>query len=100
MIDEEEVRRIERLAELRLTEKERGEMREDLNEILDYFDKLQELDTEEVDPLMHILDLKNVLRKDSPRETVAQEDALKNAPERKGKFFEVPAVIQREEKKE
>ncbi len=100
MIDKKEVARIENLAELSLSEGEREEMREDLNEILNHFEKLQELDTEEVDPLMHILNLKNVLREDSPRETVSREEALKNAPARKGKFFQVPAVIQEEEKEE
>ena len=97
MIDEKEVRRIEELAELNLSGSERKEMKEDLNEILDYFEKLDELNTEEVEPLMHILNLKNVLRDDLPEEPVGKEEALKNAPERRGGFFEVPAVIQREE---
>lgn len=100
MIDKEEVARIENLAELNLSRGEREEMREDLNEILNHFEKLQELETEEVDPLMHILNLKNVLREDSSRESLSREEALKNAPARKGKFFQVPAVIQKEEKEE
>lgn len=94
MLDEEQISRIETLAQLELTEEERKAMGEDLENILDHFEKLEELDTTDVDPLMHILDLNNVLREDKTRETLSREEALKNAPKHRGGFFEVPRVIQ------
>jgi len=97
MIDREDVERIEELAELSLTEEEKEELGEDLDRILDHFQKLEELDTEGVEPLMHILDVKNVVREDRREESLPREEALKNAPKTSGGFFQVPRVIEGKE---
>ncbi|MFW6071835.1 MAG: Asp-tRNA(Asn)/Glu-tRNA(Gln) amidotransferase subunit GatC [Candidatus Bipolaricaulota bacterium] len=96
MIDEESVKHVEDLAELSLTESEREELTEDLARILDYVDKLGELDTEGVEPLRHILEVQNVMRDDEKRETLDSEDVFRNAPARDGDFFRVPPVIDKD----
>ncbi|MFB6291134.1 MAG: Asp-tRNA(Asn)/Glu-tRNA(Gln) amidotransferase subunit GatC [Candidatus Bipolaricaulia bacterium] len=96
MIDKETVKHVEDLAELSLTESEREELTEDLAGILDYVDKLSELDTEGVEPLRHILEVKNVMREDEKRETLDPEEVFRNAPARDGNFFQVPPVIDKD----
>ncbi|MFP4589398.1 MAG: Asp-tRNA(Asn)/Glu-tRNA(Gln) amidotransferase subunit GatC [Candidatus Bipolaricaulota bacterium] len=98
MIKDEQIRRIEKLAQLRLTSEERENMKEELGQILDYFEKLEELDTQDVDPLMHILDVENVLREDELEEPISQERALENAPQAARGFFEVPKVVDKNSK--
>ncbi|MFP4136300.1 MAG: Asp-tRNA(Asn)/Glu-tRNA(Gln) amidotransferase subunit GatC [Candidatus Acetothermia bacterium] len=93
MIDKETVKHVEDLAELSLTESEREELTDDLAGIIDYVNKLQELDTDEVEPLMHILEVENVLRKDERKTNLPDEEVFKNSPARKGNFFQVPPVI-------
>lgn len=96
MLTREEVLHIARLARLRLTEEEVELYREQLGRILAYFKKLGELDTSEVEPTSHVLDVKNVWRADEPRPSVSQEEALRNAPKKRDGYFEVPQVIERE----
>ena len=96
MIDEESVKHVEDLAELSLTEDEREELTDDLGSIIDYVNKLGELDTEGVEPLRHILEVQNVMRKDERRENLDQEEVFKNAPDREGSFFRVPPVIDKD----
>lgn len=96
MIDKESVKHVEDLAELSLTESEREELTEDLADIIDYVNQLQELDTEDVKPLRHILEVQNILREDEEREKLPTNEVFKNAPERKDNFFQVPPVIDRD----
>jgi len=96
MIDKESVKHVEDLAELSLTESEREELTEDLADIIDYVNKLQELDTENVEPLRHILEVENVLREDEERDKLSREEVFKNAPASKDNFFQVPPVIDRD----
>ncbi len=96
MIDEESVKHVEDLAELSLTEDEREELTDDLGSIIDYVNKLGELDTEGVEPLRHILEVQNVMREDECRENLDQEEVFKNAPVREGNFFRVPPVIDKD----
>ncbi len=93
MISRDEVLHISKLAKLKLTEDEIEMFQEQLGRILEYFKKLQELDTSSVEPMKHVLEVINVLREDEPKECVSQEEALKNAPKRRDGFFEVPKVI-------
>ena len=96
MIDKETVKHVEDLAEVSLTESEREELTDDLARILDYVDKLGELDTEGVEPLRHILEVQNVVREDKKRETLDTEEVFKNAPARDRDFFQVPPVIDKD----
>lgn len=93
MISKEEVLHIAKLAKLKLSEEELEMFQEQLGKILEYFKKLEGLNTENVEPMKHVIETKNVLREDEPKEPISQEEALKNAPKSKEGFFEVPKVI-------
>ena len=82
------------LARLTFTDKEKEELAGTLNNILDYFDKLSELDTEKVEPLTHILPLQNVMREDQVKPSFDQDTALKNAPKHDRGHFVIPKVIE------
>ena len=94
MISREEVRHVARLARLHLTDEEAERMREQLDTILAYIDKLRELDVEDVEPTAHAVPLVNVMRDDVLVPCLPQEQALANAPDRAGEFFRVPRIIE------
>jgi aspartyl-tRNA(Asn)/glutamyl-tRNA(Gln) amidotransferase subunit C len=87
------ISRLEHLARLELSEEERQALQNDLNNILVMVEKLQELDTETVEPLVYLNEDVNVWREDQVQNQVSQEQALRNAPEQDGTFFKVPKVI-------
>ena len=93
MISREEVLHIAKLAKLSLSEEEVELFQEQLGKILEYFRKLEEVDTEGVEPLKHVIATENVFREDEPRGSIPPEEALKNAPKRRDDYFEVPKVI-------
>ena len=84
MISREEVQHVARLARLALTDEELERMREQLDAILAYIDKLRELDVEGVEPTSHAVPLVNVMRDDEITPVLSQEAALANAPDRAG----------------
>lgn len=92
-INEVEVRRIARLARLQLDDAEARAYSDDLSRILSFFEQLQAVNTEGVDPNSHPLPIETVLRKDIPQPSLEVEEALQNAPLRRGDFFSVPAVF-------
>lgn len=92
-IDEKLISRLEQLARLELLPEERERLRGDLNNILTMVEKLQELDTTDVEPLVYINEAVNVLREDAISNQVSQAEALKNAPKSDGMYFRVPKVI-------
>ena len=93
-LDSEEVRHIALLARIGMTEAEVETMRGQLSNILDHFDVLQELDTEDVEPTGHSADVDTVLRGDAAAASMDREDALSNAPRREGDFVRVRAVLE------
>ena len=90
----DDVRYIAALARLRFSEEEEQHLAEQMSEILAYMDKLNELDTTDVPPMSHVLDLYNVFREDVARQRIAPEEALSNAPSADGDYFRVPKVIE------
>lgn len=92
-ISREEVRHVATLARLELAENEELRMTEQLNQILTYMDKLNELDTSNVLPTTHAIQLQNVFRRDEVLDSIEREGALANAPESDGVNFIVPRVI-------
>jgi aspartyl-tRNA(Asn)/glutamyl-tRNA(Gln) amidotransferase subunit C len=82
------------LARLSFTDEEKEKMTGTLNEILGYFDKLSELDTEQVEPLAHILPVQNVMREDVICPSLGQEISLANAPKKESGHFVIPKVIE------
>jgi len=89
-----EVEHVARLARLELTEAEKEQMRAQLDSILSYIEKLNELDTSAVEPTSHVLPMKNVFREDEVRPSLLQEEALANAPDRQDLFFRVPRILE------
>jgi len=81
------------LARLEFTESERESLKDDLQDILKFIDQINEVDTTDVEPLIHISEAQNVFRKDQAKNNLTTEEALKNAPLRKDNFFAVPKVI-------
>jgi aspartyl-tRNA(Asn)/glutamyl-tRNA(Gln) amidotransferase subunit C len=90
----EEVEHIARLARLKLTEEEKILYSEQLSKILDYIEKLNELDTTNVEPTSHVLPIKNVFREDTPVPSLPVDEALQNAPQRAGPYYRVPRIIE------
>jgi aspartyl-tRNA(Asn)/glutamyl-tRNA(Gln) amidotransferase subunit C len=94
VISREDVQHVARLARLALTDDEIERMREQLDAILAYIDKLRELDVEGVEPTAHAVPLVNVMRDDQVTPSLPQDVALANAPDRAGEFFRVPRIIE------
>lgn len=82
------------LARLQLSEEEVKSFKEDMNDILGYMELLEEVDTENVEPLEHVIDLESRLRKDEAKEPLPHDEALKNAPDADSDYFRVPKVIE------
>jgi aspartyl-tRNA(Asn)/glutamyl-tRNA(Gln) amidotransferase subunit C len=94
MIERKDVEHVARLARLALTDAELEKMRDQLNGILAYIEKLNALETEGVEPTSHAVPLLNVMRDDEPGPCLPRDEALANAPERAGEFFRVPRIIE------
>lgn len=92
-IDLEMVRHIGKLSRIELTEQEVETFSRQLGAIIGYFDKLQELDTEDVQPMAHAVEISNVLADDEVGQSLTPDQALANAAERDGNFFKVPKVL-------
>ncbi len=92
-ITQDEVERIATLARLSPTPTEREHLADEMSAIIGFVEQLNELDTSSIEPLHHVLDLHSVMRDDLVQESLPVEEALKNAPHRKGDYFVVPRVI-------
>jgi aspartyl-tRNA(Asn)/glutamyl-tRNA(Gln) amidotransferase subunit C len=92
-LDASQVRKVAKLSRLELTDGEVEEFTGQLSAILDYVEKMNELDTRDVEPLAHCLPISNVFRPDQVRESLGTEKALANAPQRDGDFFKVPKIL-------
>jgi aspartyl-tRNA(Asn)/glutamyl-tRNA(Gln) amidotransferase subunit C len=106
MVTDKDVSYVAELAHLELTDEERTRMLKDLNSILGYIDRLNELDTSNVEPMAQVVSRHGerkeevggfgyTMREDEPRPCLPQDEALKNAPATDGTFFKVPKVIER-----
>lgn len=92
-ISREEVRHVAELARLRLDPQEESAMTRHLNMILEYMEKLNEVDTSDVPPTTHAIPLENVFRSDQVTDSLDRDRALANAPHSDGVNFIVPKVI-------
>jgi len=93
-IDIKTVDEVAHLARLEFNDASKAEILNDLNRMLAFVDKLSELDTENVAPLIYMTDEKNILREDTPEVTLTQKEALKNAPKKDSDYFKAPKVIE------
>ena len=92
-IDEQQVRRVALLSRLELSDEEVAQFSSQLSDIIEYIEKLNELDTDDVEPLAHCLQVHNVLRQDTPRPSLTNDQALANAPQREDEYFKVPKIL-------
>ena len=92
-IDKATVEHVATLSRLALTAEELALFEKQLRDIIGYFDKLNELDTDGVAPLSHPLGLRNVFRDDAVRPSMPRDDALSNAPARTDEAYKVPVVV-------
>ena len=95
IIDSETVDKIAHLARLELAETEKQEMIGDMNKILDFMAKLNEIDTSGVEPLVYLSNETNVFREDVVKQDITTREALMNAPKHDDKYFLVAKVIER-----
>lgn len=93
-ITREEVEHVARLARLELSEEEKERMTRQLDGILGYVAKLDELDTSQVEPTSHVLPMLNVMREDEVKPSLSPGDALANAPDCEPPYFRVPRIIE------
>ncbi len=92
-IDEQLISRLEHLARLELSDAEKTNLMQDLDNILALVEKMNELDTQNVAPLVYVNPIENTLREDQIENQVSREEALRNAPKQDGVYFRVPKVI-------
>ena len=88
-----DVEHIAKLAKLEFTDAEKEKFTHQMNQILEYVEQMNKLDTSRVEPLSHVIELSNVFRADEVKQGVSTEEALKNAPSKTEEFFKVPKVI-------
>jgi aspartyl-tRNA(Asn)/glutamyl-tRNA(Gln) amidotransferase subunit C len=92
-VNDELVQHLATLSRLEFNEEEKEEIKKDLQKMITFIEKLNELDTTGVKPLLHMTENVNVLREDKVIQTISREEALKNAPLHDDQFFKVPKVI-------
>ena len=92
--DIQTIRKLAHLARLEFSEDKEQVMLQDLNKILNWMDKLNELNTDHVEPLIHMTEEVNVMREDLAQNTVTHEEALRNAPKKDSDYIRVPKVIE------
>ena len=93
VISDETIEYVGILAKLELSDEEKEKAKEDMGKMLDYIDKLNELDTSNVEPMSHVFPVNNVFREDVVTNCVERENILKNAPEEKDGAFVVPKTF-------
>ena len=94
-IDDKLVADLSRLAKLKFDALKAEKMKCDLDKIIGFVDKLSEIDTKGVEPLIYLSEEVNVLRIDEIKHEVSQENALKNAPQKDSDYFKVPTVLRK-----
>jgi aspartyl-tRNA(Asn)/glutamyl-tRNA(Gln) amidotransferase subunit C len=93
-IDKDTLRKIAHLARLELDESQEDKMIEDLNEIISWVEQLNEVDTENVEPITNMSQEVNAFREDEVKPHLSREKALRNAPKHDGTFFQVPKFLE------
>jgi aspartyl-tRNA(Asn)/glutamyl-tRNA(Gln) amidotransferase subunit C len=92
-VDAKTVDRLAELARLEFNDEEKKEIQGDLNRILKLIDKMSEVDTDGVEPLIYMNDEPASLREDIVKQEITQEEALKNAPDKDSDYIRVPKVL-------
>jgi aspartyl-tRNA(Asn)/glutamyl-tRNA(Gln) amidotransferase subunit C len=90
----DEVKHVANLARLAITEEEAEKLTNELDAIISFAEQLNELDTENIEPTSHVLDMKNIFREDVSKPGLPVEEVLKNAPDHENGQIKVPAIIE------
>ncbi|WP_291728080.1 Asp-tRNA(Asn)/Glu-tRNA(Gln) amidotransferase subunit GatC [Bernardetia sp.] len=93
-VDKKLIEDISHLSRLEFSEEDKTAMADDLNEILDWVEQLDEIDTSDTEPLTHISTEINVMRNDEVKDVLPHDKALKNAPKKDSDYFRTPKVIE------
>ena len=93
-IDNKTVKKVSKLAKIRINEREESKLIEELNNILGWVDELKKVDTEKIEPMLSVFNESMVMRRDEVFSETSDELVLKNAPESKSGFFVVPKVVE------
>lgn len=93
-ITKNQVKHVAHLAKLDFSEEEIEHFAYQLDQMIHYAEKLNEIETDNVEATSHVLDVRNILREDEVRESLPREKALKNAPDQKDGQFKVPSVLE------
>lgn len=94
-VDDKLIDKLAHLSRLEFENEAKEEIKKDLTRILSFVEKLNELNTDNVEPLVYMTEELNVLRDDEVKQTITQEEALKNAPKRDSDYFRVPRVVEK-----
>lgn len=89
------VQQLADLARLEFNQEEKSEIKGDLQRMITFVEKLSELDTTEVEPLLHLTEDYNVFREDAVIPSISREEGLLNAPSRNDQYFKVPKIIKK-----
>lgn len=92
-VNDELVEKLAHLSRLEFNTSEKAEIRNDLQKMISFVDKLNELDIADTQPLLHLSEEVNVLREDEVKGSISHEEGMKNAPEHDGTYFKVPKVL-------
>ncbi|MDQ0228390.1 Asp-tRNA(Asn)/Glu-tRNA(Gln) amidotransferase GatCAB subunit C [Bacillus sp. 7586-K] len=93
-ITTEQVKHVANLARLAITEEEAEVMTNQLDAIITFAELLNEVDTENVKPTSHVLDMKNIMREDIPKKGLDNEEVVKNAPDHIDGYIRVPSILE------
>jgi aspartyl-tRNA(Asn)/glutamyl-tRNA(Gln) amidotransferase subunit C len=95
-VDDKLIDKLANLAKIEFDDNAKKEIKNDMKKMLKFVDKLNELDTKGVEPLIFMLDEVNVLREDIARQTITQKEALKNVPQHNSEYILVPKVVSKD----
>jgi len=93
MINEEEIKKVSELARIKLSEEEVKEFAKDLQEIFENFEKIDEVDTANIEIMLHPIEIKNIFREDEPVESEEEKDLLSNTINKEKGFFKGPKIL-------
>ncbi len=89
---DEEIDRVASTASIRLTEEEKKLFKKDMENILEWFSRLDEIDTQDTEPAFHPIDVKNEMREDKVEESLDRDEAMKNTKNKEDGFFKGPRI--------
>ncbi len=94
-VTDEMIDRLSHLARLEFKNNEKEEIKNDLSNVLSFVEKLSELNTSGIEPLVYVNEDENILRKDISMKSITKQEALKNSPQHDSDYFKVPKVLQK-----